>query len=480
MRILTGLAVAVLAACLSGPAALAATPRVTANERAQAAQQHPQIVAQFGGEVTGPVATYVQGVGEKVAATAQLPGQCKFTVINSDVVNAFAVPGCYIYVTRGLLAIMNSEDELASVLGHETGHVTGRHSAQRQTRGTVAGLGALAVGILTKNEGLAQLASQAGQLYTLSYSRNQEFEADSRGVGYIAGAGYNAYAAGEMLEALGANDALTARVTQRAAGSETPTWARTHPLTQDRVTRAYALAQSTGASRQAPAEKSRPYLQAIRGVVFGDDPEQGFVNGTTFSHPKLRISFVAPAGFRLTNTSSAVIISGPNSVQAQFAGGQLPAQGGLDAYAQAVLQKFVGQAPVQVGQLQRGAPNGVESSYLPARAQTQSGQIAEVAVAAYKVGDRAYHFVTVAPAGQSGALNSMLASFRTLNDSQVAALRERRIEIVEVRPGDTVQSLAQRMAFTDYQLDRFLALNGLAAGAALQPGALVKIVTFAR
>ena len=462
-----------------GGAADARTPGVSGSDRARAAQQHPQIVAQFGGEVTGPTAAYVKSVGEKMAATAGLPGQCTFTLISSDVVNAFAVPGCYIYVTRGLLAIMNTEDELASVLGHEVGHITANHSSARQTRGTLAGLGALAVGVLTGNGQLAQLAGQAGQLYTLSYSRGQEFEADDRGVSYLLGAGYNLYAATDMLRALGTNDALTSRIGQRT-GSEVPAWARTHPLTQDRVTRAAARAQTAGGTRETPAQKSRAYLQAIDGVIFGDDPDQGFVNGLTFAHPKIKIAFDAPQGFSITNTTASVNVSGPNGLKAMFAGGGAVPAGGLDAYATSVLGQVVGQAPAQVGQAQRGTTNGLATSFLPARAQTSSGQQVDVGVVAYQVGARAFHFVTLAPAGAGQAFTPMLGSFRTLSDQQAAALRARRVEVVAVTARDTVQSLAQRMAFSDYQVDRFLALNSRDAAQALRPGELVKLITYAR
>lgn len=457
----------------------ARTPQVNARDRARAAQQHPQLVAQFGGAVTGPTATYVGAVGERIAAAAGLPGQCTFTVISSEVVNAFAVPGCYIYITRGLLAVMNSEDELASVLGHEVGHITADHSGARQTRGALAGLGALAVGVLTGSGQLAQVAGQVGQLYTLSYSRRQEFEADDRGVSYLLGAGYNLYAAGDMLQALGRNDALTARIGPRRAGSEIPPWARSHPLAADRVTRATARAQAAGGAPNAPARKNRPYLQSIQGLIYGDDPDQGFVNGATFAHPRMKIAFDAPQGFTLTNTPASVNVGGPNGLKAMFSGGALP-QGGLDAYATGVLRQIVGQTPTQVGQFQRGQTNGLATALLPARARTGSGQQVDVAVTAYQVGDRAYHFATLAPVGGAGPFTPMLGSFRTLTDQQAAALRARRIETVEVGARDTVQSLAQRMAFPDYQVERFLALNGRDAGATLRGGEMVKIVSYAR
>lgn len=454
-------------------------PAIAGNERARAGQQHPQIVAQFGGEVAGPLSTYVKGVGEKVATAAGVPGQCTFTVISSDVVNAFAVPGCYIYITRGLLAIINSEDELASVLGHEVGHVVADHSDRRQNASTLSGLGAIAVGVLTGSGELAQLAGQAGQVWTLGYSRDQEFESDDLGVRYLATNGYNAYAAADMLNALGVNDALTAKTSNREAASAIPAWARSHPLSADRVTRATARAQAAGAVRERPPERTQPYLQAVRGMIYGDDPAQGFVNGRTFAHPVLKIAFEAPQGFTLTNTSAAVNIAGPNNVRAQFSGGGALQQG-LDAYATAVLQKLIGQSPVQAGQIQRTTTNGLETAFLPARAQAQSGQVVDISVTAYRIGERAYHFVTLAPQGQAGPLTPMLRSMRTLTDAQAAALRARVIDVVTVGPRDTAQSLAQRMAFDDYKLERFLAMNGLDANTPLAAGQQVKIVVFAR
>ena len=128
--LLAGASAAALASCASVDSTPDA-PSVAEQDVTRAAREHPQIMAEFGGELTGPLASYVKAVGEKTAVAAGVPGRCTFTVVNTDVVNAFAVPGCYIYVTRGLMAIMNSEDELASVLGHEVGHVTADHSAQR-------------------------------------------------------------------------------------------------------------------------------------------------------------------------------------------------------------------------------------------------------------------------------------------------------------------------------------------------------------
>jgi predicted Zn-dependent protease len=479
IRSLLGFFAAASALMLAACATIDSTPdapAITGSDRAQAAQAHPQILQQLGGAVEGPSAAYVASVGERIATAAGVQSQCTFTLVNSDVPNAFAIPGCYIYVTRGILALMNSEDELASVLGHEVGHVVADHSARRQNTATLSQLGAVLAGVLTGSGQIAQAVGQAAQLYTLSYSRDQEFEADDLGVRYLQRAAYNPYASADLLRSLGLQESLSTRMANRDAASATPTWARTHPLSADRVTRARAQAQAAGAA-PGGTERIEPYFAAIDGMIFGDDPEQGFVNGRTFSHPTLRIAFEAPQGFTLTNTPSAVLIGGPNNMRAQFGAGAL--QGDLATHASNGLRQVLGNANAQVGQVQRSTTNGLETATAIARAQTQSGAV-DVSVTAYRVGDRAYHFIALAPAGNLGAFSSMLRSMRTLTAQEAAALRPRLIDIVQVRSGDTAQSLARRMAFDDYQLDRFLVLNGREANEQLRAGEQVKIVVYQR
>src|SRR3712207_3233779 len=158
-------------------------PDIQESERQLGAEQHPQLLAEFGGSYDAPEAAYVRRLGEKVAAAAGLQGQCTFTLVNSDVVNAFAVPGCYIYMTRGLMSVVNSEAELASVLAHEVGHIVADHSERQQRRSLWRQLGVAAVGLFTGSERLTRLAGNAAQYFTLRYSRGQEFEADDLEIG---------------------------------------------------------------------------------------------------------------------------------------------------------------------------------------------------------------------------------------------------------------------------------------------------------
>ena len=453
---------------------------ISQSAASQAAQQHPQIVAEFGGEESAARSAYVRNVGVRVANQSNIAGggnAFRITTLNSPVMNAFAVPGGYLYVTRQLLGLTNDEAELASVLGHEAGHIAARHSQQRQRTGLLSQLGALLVGVVTGSGQLAQIAAQGAQLYTLKYSRSQELEADDLGVRYMAAAGYDPAASASFLASLGTWSDMETRLQgreddQRAA----PSWARTHPLSADRVSRSTQKAQATGRVGQGTRNRDQ-HLQAINGMIFDDDPAQGVVEGRDFLHPDLRLGFTVPEGFGIQNGTRAVAVIG-TSGQAQFSTG--PYSGNLDTYIGQVFRSVAGdQAQIRFSQPQRTTINGLEAAYSMARAQTQSG-VVDVTVVAYEFDNsHAYHFVTVTRSGTGlGAFSPMVQSVRRLTAQQAAAIRPRVLQIVTVGANDTVQSLAGRMAYPTHQLERFRALNGLGTNGTIQRGQRVKLVVY--
>lgn len=454
-------------------------PAISDADRDLAERQHPQLLAEFGGAYKGDEAAYLAQVGERIAQAAGIGGECKFTLVNTDVVNAFAVPGCYIYVTRGLMGIVNSEAELASVLAHELGHITGNHSNRQQRRSVLAQIGVIAVDAITGSDQLTRLAGAAAGFITLRYSRTHEYDADDRGLGYLQKAGYDPYASAEMLQVLQRSQQFQ----DRARGDETaaktiPEWTLTHPLTENRIARARAAAKKTGLAPRALPEKAAEYLRAVDGLLYGDDPEQGFVLARRFAHPVMRIAFEAPEGFTLTNSPQAVLIEGADGTRGEFGGGAMPA-GGVRAYAEALLASIVGNAPVDILAAQPFAANGLGAFAVQADVQTQQGTV-PIAIAAYPGPDGdAYHFLLVSQPGSAPqqAISRLFASFRRLNDAEVARLRPRYIRVARVGPNDTPQALASRMA-ADRPAELLAMINGLSSAKEIKPGERVKLVQF--
>jgi predicted Zn-dependent protease len=474
--LLAACALAALAGCGGGGGGDSG-PAVTTQERRVGAEQHPRLLAEFGGAYRSDEAAYLERLGGRIAATAGLEGQCTFTLINSDVVNAFAVPGCFIYVTRGLMGIVNSEAELASVLAHEVGHIVGNHAERQQKRSIWRSLGVAAVSVLTGSDRLANLAGNAAAFFGLRYSRAQEYEADDLGLSYLRGAGYDPYAAADMLDALGRNEAFEARTRGHDEARSIPEWARTHPLTQNRIARARDAAAESGAGPDELPENELAYLRAVDGLLYGDDPEQGFVLGRAFAHPVMRIAFEAPSGFTLTNSPQAIMINGPDGQRGEFAGGPLP-PGGLEDYAATLLSRILGEAQARAGAAQRAVVNGVPAVFVPAEVATEQGAV-PLSLAVYAgPGGGAFHFLMVSKPGvaPAPAIRDLFGSFRLLSPAEAAQLRPRRIRVVTPGPNDSLQGLASLMA-SENPLDHFLMLNGRSAGQPLRPGEPVKIVT---
>ncbi|MFU7529641.1 M48 family metalloprotease [Qipengyuania sp. ASV99] len=472
-----------LSGCTGAPVPSASTP-ITTNEAQQGAEYHPQLLAQFGGAMSGSQAQYVEQVGKNIAVQSGLgAARENFTVslLNSPVNNAFAVPGGYIYSTRQLVTLMNNEAELAGVLGHEVGHVAARHSQRRQQtaqRNSILGvLGAIGSSILLGDSGLGETLSrgflQGSQLLTLSFSRSQETQADDLGIQYLTRAGYDPRAMGTVLASLAAQNALDAQLQGRADAS-VPEWASTHPDPASRVQRALSAAQGLPGS----VTNRDTFLQRIDGLLYGDDPAQGVIEGSTFIHPELRLSFTAPQGFYMVNSATAVSINGQGG-QAQLT--LAPYAGDLDSYVRQQFTKLGGQnANLAPQSLERTTVNGIRAAYGQARVNNGNSQV-DVTIFAYEfAGDRAYHFAAITPAGQVNPFASMFRSMRRISANEAAQVIPRRLQVVTVQRGDTVAGLARRMAYDSAQVERFRVLNGLGASDQLTAGQRVKIVVRGR
>ena len=478
--LVTAAAVAVIPASVPAQYAQPLDPRYVA----EAQRDHPKLVAEFGGAETGARAAYVENVGRRVAASSGVanPGAAyRFTVLNSAVENAFTVPGGYVYITRQLLGIMDDESQLAFALGHEVGHVAARHAQQREAasrRNSIGSIfGVLLGSVLGGNLGnaIAQQSAVGAQLRTLSFSREQEHQSDTLGIRYLINSGYDPAGASGVLSAIARASALQARV-QGLNNRQLPEWASTHPLTTNRVQRTTVEAQRTG--RVGTGQRNRDqFLNAIEGVYVDDDPEQGVIDGRTFTHPDLRIQFTVPVGYLMQNGTREVSIKG-SAGQAEFSGGGY--QGSLESYVDRLLTELSGQRQQGYGApVQRTVINGIPAAMSTVRARTSSGFLDATVVAYQWSPTTIYHFVMVAPGGAgTGAFTSMIQSLRRITPREAAQIRPRVIDIHTVAPGDTVQALASRMAYRDFRLERFLSLNGLGNGARLTPGQRVKLVVY--
>lgn len=477
---LIGVALATVAA--KNPNALPSAQPITASDRTTGAKAHPELLKEFGGLYDGPQAAYVTRIGQKIAVQSGLSNtqsDFKISLLNSPVNNAFAIPGGYVYVTRQLVALMNSEAELASVMGHEIGHVAARHAQKRNTRATYGGigtvLGAVLGGVLLGDGGTRlgqQLAGSLAQRYVLKYSRTQEYQADDLGVSYLGRAGYDPLASSSMLAALAGQTTLDAQTSGREAKS-LPEWASTHPDPASRVARARARAATTPATGRATNRDA--FLAAIDGMLYGDDPRQGVVEGREFKHPDLKLGFTAPVGFTMSNTPQAVIVAGTGA-QAQFTGNAF--NGDLNAYIANVFKSLGGQNGVPFSEIRRLQVNGIPAAYATANATSGSTPVV-VTVFAYEFAQNtAYHFVAIEKSGSAGTLESLFRSLRRLSPPESAAIRARIVDVVTVGAGDTVQSLAARMAYGDLKEERFRVLNSIPASTRVSPGQKVKLIVY--
>ncbi len=441
---------------------------------------HPGVVAENGGVYDDAnLGGYVASVGGRLAANSEMPELgFTFTLLNTPLVNAFALPGGYVYVTRGILALFNNEAEMASVVGHEIGHVTARHTAKRYNQAMMSGLLGAGLGIALGSSMVNDLISYGSQLYLLSYSRDQEYQSDELGVRYMTRAGYDPYAAADMLRALEAEHALATLTAKGEQGQRPPEFFSTHPNTENRVARAEQKAVDTGVQKDARPRLRDAYLDAIDGMLYGDDPEQGLIRDTVFWHPKLKFTFTAPPDYMMMNSAEAVYAKGPQGNAVIFTGSAPTASTSTDQAMRAMWQKFAKDLPL--GGVESLTISGMEARTGAAMANLQSGPALVRIVTIRYAAEQAFHFLLVTPEklvqATTAELQRMTYSFRKLADNELNKYKPLRLRVVTVKKGDTAASLAKRMAFPDYQLERFLTINGLSKSDVLKEGDRVKII----
>jgi predicted Zn-dependent protease len=468
----------VIAALAAHPAAADWLPNLLSpeGEAQMGKEQNPQVIKEFGGVYgSQDLSRYVTSIGLLLASTSEEPNTpFTFTVLDSPIVNAFALPGGYVYVTRGLVALADEEAEIAGVIAHEIGHVTAHHAAQRYSQSVFAQLGLGILGAVTKSDIAQQLGGAAAQLVLTSYSREQESEADSRGIRYMSRAGFDPHAMARFLSKLEANDKLEAEIAGHPGAADKFSLLSTHPRTADRVEA--AIAQAGAITVKEPIIGRDIYLSKLDGLVYGDNPDQGLIRGRRFIHPKLRFAFEVPEGYRLINGAEAVVALGPQDSHIEFDFAARPQAAPIQAYLTSIWAKGV-----QLRDVETISVGGMEAATGWARLSTNQGTLDLRPVAiAFEPKIAARFLFATPPAATpqlSEALKTTTYSFRRISAEEAGEAKPYVIKVVQTGAGDTVESLAQRQPFSSYSAERFRVLNGLGPGDAVTPGEKLKLVT---
>lgn len=432
---------------------------------------HQKLVAAFGGEYSAPaMERLLDAIAAKLVAASSDPSRAyQVTILNSPLVNAFALPDGRLYVTRGLLALANDESEIAAVMAHEMAHVLAKHAAQRaelERRSTIASRVASEV---LQSRAAGEVVAAKGLVTLAGFSRAQELEADEVGVAMIAKAGFDPEGAARFLAALGRQSAMRATLFSLGEKQDKMSFLATHPSTPERTARAQAAAKRL-ATNPSPLVGRQAYLDALNGIVYGDDPAEGLVRGRKFLHPRLGFEFTVPEGFVLDNTPSAII--GINSDQGEaLRFDAIAVSPGLPLNA-AIAQGWIENT--KLGAIEPLTLNGIEGATAVAHGAEWSFRLAAV-----RFGGNVYRFMYAAKnftAAADRAFLLSIQSFRAVSADDAARSRPLRIALVNATANDTVESLSAQMATPDHALARFLLLNGLTKPA-LNVGETYKIVS---
>jgi predicted Zn-dependent protease len=460
-------------------------------EVAAGRQGHQEVLKEYGALANPALQAYVSALGKKLAAQSHRPElDWQFTVLDSPEINAFALPGGYVYVTRGILAYLDSEADLAGVMGHEIGHVTARHGAQRATRQQTAGLGVLAatvLGAVLEAKGVGGATEMAGQVsqgvaagLIASYSRDQELQADQLGAEYLARNRYSPQHMVDVIQVLKDQERFAADQA-RAQGRPQPEgrgWLASHPSNDERLQRIRdeALQYPIHGSEDAGRER---YLQAIQGLEFGDSPAQGLVRGQVFVHPGLDLALTAPAGWSLHNSAEQLTLVNA-SRDAALTLQAVPARAGTRH--EDILSRWVG---ADQGRSDARRINGLAATHFIGTRRNAQGQRSAIELTLVSTSQGAVYALIVAGQPQAlqharSELQQATDSFRPLNAQDRQLAKPWRLALRPLPPRGFAE-LAKGSVLSEAQLRL---LNGQYSqpggeGQALRPGTRVKTVVAA-
>lgn len=444
-------------------------------EVAMGQQSDPEIKAYMGVYEDPTLQRFINEKGQQMAAVSHRKNlKYQFKIVDSPVVNAFAVPGGYVYFTRGIMAHFNNEAEFAGVLGHEIGHITARHSAKQYSNSMLAQIGLVAGSVVSPT--FAQYADIAGQglgLLFLKFGRDAESQSDKLGVEYSTKIGYDAQEMSEFFSTLD-------RLREVSGSAEVPTFLSTHPDPADRERKVAKMAKEWKKKVDANSlEVGRDsYLRMIDGIVYGDDPKQGFVENNMFYHPVMKFQFPVPAQWKVNNTPEQVQIVEPQGQAFMLL--TLAEGNNLETATQSLLQKYQLQ-PVKSA---RETVNGLNAYAIIADQAAQQGQQQSAAVRTLiytiQYGGNIYAMIGASAKqtfnGYANTFQNTMRSFAELTDQEKINREPERVRIKTVGRTTTLQNALTGFQTPSNRLEEVAVLNGMRLNETVQSGMLIKVI----
>ena len=445
-------------------------------EIAMGQESHPAVLSEFGLVENAELQEYFTRIGNDLAKVSHRPNlPWHFAVVDSPVVNAFAVPGGYIYLTRGILEHMNNEAELAGVLGHEIGHVAARHSVTQISQGQLIniglGLGSIFSSRFRQFGGLAQMGME---VLMLKYSRDHENESDQLGLQYMEKCGYDPEQMSKFFQVfIGMRE---------ESGQSIPSWLSSHPTPPDRIKRTSEAGtrMKLESARRDYRINADEFLPRLDSLVFGENPREGFVENNRFVHPDLRFQIDIPSGWKVENTKSSVILAEPEG-RAMVQLTMTPPEAGKSPGD--VAQNIARSEGTQFLSGGSESINGNQAYLGLYRVQSDSGNLG-VAAAFIRYGEHIYQAAGFAPESNfsqySRSMNTVLRSFRQLADQRILAAQPDRMKMYRARRGESLRSLAKSQNQTRVTLEDLVQVNRMDPDQSLSAGAWVKLVQLGR
>ena len=446
---------------------------VSESQEIQMGQQGAKEVEQsIGFYKDAAVNAYVADIGKRMAAESERPNlPWEFHVVDDASVNAFAIPGGFIYVTRGLMSSINNEAELAGVIGHEIAHVTHRHSVQQISKSQLAQLG-LGIGSILSSDiaKFGQLAGAGLSLLFLKYGRDAENQADQSGFRYALGQSYDVRQIPNVFATLG-------RLSEGSGAGKLPEWLSTHPEPGNRIERLEKMIDTVPLDQRKLIVDREDYLRHIQGMTFGEDPRQGYFEGSSFYHPQMRFQIQFPEEWKKQNLPQAVVAVSPSEdaiIQLGLAGQTPPEQ---------AARQFLSQQGVQAGNASTARINGMPAASSYFQAQTEQGQI-EGLVSFVSYSGQTFGLMAYTPAGKLGTYDGVfqrtIGSFSELRDQSKINVQPAKVELVKVPRQMTLEQFNSQYPST-IPIEQLAIINGLEGPPSVIPaGQTVKRVVGGR